>query len=181
MMKLIIGGSGSGKSAYAEDCITSMEQTALSEGNLYYIATMKVYGEEGKQRVAHHRKMREGKGFLTIEQETDLHYCLSDIRHREEALVLIECMSNLVANEMFTETETKREGIVVKKVLEDFAKMSKVVKHLVVVTNNVFEDGCQYDEATKAYIRALGRVNAELAKMADQVVEVVAGIPLEMK
>ena len=150
MMKLIIGGSGSGKSAYAEDCITSMEQTGLSKRNLYYIATMKVYGKEGKQRVARHQKMREGKGFHTIEQETDLNHCLSAIIPREDALVLIECMSNLVANEMFTETETKREDAVVEKVLDDLSKISNEVKHLVVVTNNIFEDGCQYAEDTKS-------------------------------
>ena len=45
-----------------------------------------------------------------------------------------------------------------------------------IVTNNVFEDGCLYDESTMAYNRALGEINIQLAKKADRVIEVIAGI-----
>ena len=44
---MINGGSGSGKSAYAEECIVRMSQ-GLSR---YYLATMQVYGEEGRKKV----------------------------------------------------------------------------------------------------------------------------------
>ena len=53
--------------------------------------------------------------------------------------------------------------------------------HLVIVTNNVFEDGISYDAGTMAYLRALGRINAALVKRADRVVEVVVGIPVILK
>ena len=64
MIALVIGGSGSGKSAYAEQ----MAVKAAGNGSLYYVATMQVYDEEGKKKVERHQKMRAGKGFLTIEQ-----------------------------------------------------------------------------------------------------------------
>ena len=64
MITLVIGGSGSGKSAYAEQ----MAVKAAGNGSLYYVATMQVYDEEGKKKVERHQKMRAGKGFLTIEQ-----------------------------------------------------------------------------------------------------------------
>ena len=49
------------------------------------------------------------------------------------------------------------------------------------VTNNVFEDGRIYEETTMAYLRAMGRINAGLARRAERVVEVVCGIPLFLK
>ena len=39
----------------------------------------------------------------------------------------------------------------------------------------------KYDEATMSYINSLGKINRQLAKMADKVIEVVAGIPVMLK
>ena len=65
MLILVTGGSGSGKSEYAENTAVAL---AEKEGlPLYYVATMKPYGEEGRRRVARHRRLRAGKGFETIE------------------------------------------------------------------------------------------------------------------
>ena len=50
-----------------------------------------------------------------------------------------------------------------------------------IVTNNVFEDGVIYDAGTMEYLKALGRINAALARLADRVAEVVVGIPVELK
>ena len=50
--------------------------------------------------------------------------------------------------------------------------------HLVIVSNNVFEDGILYDQTTMDYIEATGQINGQLARMADEAVEVVAGIPV---
>ena len=64
MFALIFGGSGSGKSEYAEKLSCELAQ----KNEKYYIATMIPYGEEGKKRVERHKKLREGKDFYTIEQ-----------------------------------------------------------------------------------------------------------------
>lgn len=182
MMILVIGGSGSGKSSYAEDRITEAFRENQKGGNLYYIATMKVYGEEGKQRVSKHRKMRDGKGFITIEQTENLDMCIDKISdNSKENYVLLECLSNLAANEMFNESGAVLEDTVVEKIFDDVVKLKDNLEHLVIVSNNVFEDGCNYDEDTRAYIRALGRINRKLAEIADEVIEVVAGIPLKIK
>lgn len=61
MITLVTGGNGSGKSAYAESLLYSCE------GIRYYIATMQIYDAEGEKKVERHRKLRAGKGFLTIE------------------------------------------------------------------------------------------------------------------
>ena len=63
MMVVVTGASGSGKSEYAEGVAVKL----AGKGDLYYLATMRVYGEEGVRRVERHRKLRAGKGFQTAE------------------------------------------------------------------------------------------------------------------
>lgn len=176
MMTLIIGGSGSGKSSYAEDYITH-----LSEGKRkYYLATMQVYDKEGEAKIARHRLLRQGKGFVTIERPTEIQNAVSRMETEGKA-ALLECISNLTANEMFEGDTVNAEETVIRKIVYGIERLKEELTHLVIVSNNVFEDGRNYDETTMAYIRAMGRINEELAAMADEVIEVVVGIPVKVK
>ncbi len=179
MLILITGGSGSGKSAYAENYITQRSK----EYRKYYIATMQIYDGEGQEKVAKHQKMREGKGFLTIEQPTDIQKVVNKIERDTVVgnVALLECMSNLVANEMFREGQIRGYELVNNSILSGIEELLIEIKDLVIVTNNVFEDGIIYDETTMNYIRAMGCINQELAKIADKVIEVVVGIPVIVK
>lgn len=176
MLTLIIGGSGSGKSAYAENYITALS----GESKKYYLATMQVWDDEGAKKIERHRMLRSGKGFLTIEQPT----AIGDAAQKMEAgdkTALLECISNLTANEMFSGNAPKTKEAITEAVTDGIARLRKQLTHLVIVSNNVFEDGSVYDEATMEYIRAMGRINEKLAAMADEVVEVVVGIPVIIK
>ena len=82
---------------------------------------------------------------------------------------------------MFSGEKIKDGDEVAKKIIQDVKRLSKGLKHLVIVTNNVFEDGMSYDETTMDYIRAMGNINRKLAAIADKVVEVVVGIPVIVK
>ena len=75
MMILILGGSGSGKSAYAEDYLL---RTA-GDKKKYYIATMQIWDEEMQAKVDRHHRLRQGKGFTTIEQPTELEQAASQM------------------------------------------------------------------------------------------------------
>lgn len=193
MITLVTGGSGSGKSAYAESLLSSCE------GIKYYIATMQIYDAEGEKKVERHRKLRAGKRFLTIESPMNVgkieFACAGEVeqaQYRQEAerkvqgssekkSALLECMSNLTANEMFTKDGMKSEEEVVEKIVSEMQTLSQKLDNLVIVTNNVFEDGVIYDAGTMEYLKALGRINAALARLADRVAEVVVGIPVELK
>ena len=100
MMTLVIGGSGSGKSAYAEKISVELG----GQSNKYYLATMKVYDKEIQQKVERHRRMRSKKGFLTIEQPIRIQKALEKMEAGSR-IALLECISNLTANEMFAEGE----------------------------------------------------------------------------
>lgn len=181
MMEVVIGGSGSGKSQYGEKRIEK------ARGNMpgYYIATMRVFGEEERQRVAKHRQQRKGMDFYTIEQEKNLAEVVNKMKQGKGA-ALLECVPNLVANELFDLPEEairdeKRTAERTKRILSEIACLNEACTHFVVITGNVFEDGIRYDEMTKNYMQCLSQVNAGLGAMADTVVEVVAGIPIWLK
>jgi len=170
MLSLIYGGSGSGKSEFAENYVES-----LSSKNRIYIATMIPYGKESLKKIERHRIMREKRHFVTMECYTNL----SGVSINENATVLLECISNLVANEMFQDSGA---GVrTTEAVLEGVNHVLTQVEHLVIVTNDVFCDGVQYEQETKDYIKNIGLINQGLMELADEVVEVVYGIPVYYK
>ena len=173
MFVLVTGGSGSGKSEYAEQRVLE-----FGDPRRYYIATMMCFDDESKKRVDRHRKMRSGKGFQTIERYLNL----KGLELKEAACkttVLLECMSNLTANELFDEAGSRQRTT--EEVKTGIDRLRRKCDNLVVVTNEVFSDGIFYDETTRQYQRVLGEINVFLAEQADEVVEVVYGVPVFLK
>ena len=166
MIAVIIGGSGSGKSAYAERLVE-----AVSEGSRVYIATMRVWDHESEARIARHRGQREGLGFETIECPVNL----GKVRLPENATVLLEDIPNLLANEMYDEHGD------VRRIVPALKKLAGRCKNLIMVTGNVFADGRNYDPATLEYMGLLAEINTAAAEIADCGVEVVCSIPVPFK
>ncbi len=183
MFIVVTGGSGSGKSEYAEEKTVSVFEKVFAE-NLIYAATMRPFGQDALFRIKRHRNMRKGKGFVTVE-------CFSCIESLErlsgltlyKSVVLLECLSNLVANEMFLEDgSVLGVSTVTDRVIKGLKFLVRKCAGLIVVTNEIFSDGLvEYDDLTLNYIKALGNVNRFIALSADSVVEVVCGIPIRVK
>lgn len=199
-MTLILGGSGSGKSAFAENyllrAVADKRKLDKKEYKKYYIATMQIWDAEMQAKVDRHHRLRQGKGFTTIEQPVALEKALEMMREIQSVAALLECMSNLVANEMYSveynsmeynsmeynSMDTQEAGLTVtERVLQGVEALKRQADPFVIVTNNVFEDGITYDSSTMEYIETLGRINERLAAEADEVIEVVAGIPQWIK
>ena len=178
MLHVVTGGSGSGKSAYAETELLRL--TKQNNCKKYYIATMEPFGNETLKKIARHREMRKDKGFDTLE-------CYVDLKGTAEMLtdrpaVLLECMSNLTANELYDEAGNMNKPEKVKRqILEGIRHVIEKTDLLVIVTNEVQGDQMEYSEETKIYQRVLGEVNQSLAGLAEKVTEVVYGIPVEIK
>lgn len=202
MLHIVYGGSASGKSSYAESFAMSLQ----GDGRLLYIATMYPYkwntteiDPETMQRIERHRAMRADKGFDTVE-------CYRHVEHivaKRQDVLLLECMSNLLANEMYLEqdsddgglaetmSEVEKAGVgmsetlspVSKKIVQALIDLSTRVQELVIVTNDVFSDGgsLTYDESTREYVKNLAEINCALAREAATVTEVVCGIPVIVK
>lgn len=189
MLHIVYGGSASGKSSYAESFAMSLQ----GEGRLLYIATMYPYkwntteiDPETMQRIERHRAMRADKGFDTVE-------CYRHVEHivaKRQDVLLLECMSNLLANEMYLEPDSnagsdmaETMSPVSNKIVQALIDLSTRVQDVVIVTNDVFSDGgnLTYDESTREYVKNLAEINCALAREAATVTEVVCGIPVIVK
>ena len=160
MFTLVIGGSASGKSEYAE------KHTLSLDGKRIYLATMQPWDEECRARIAKHRSARLGRGFETVEKYTSL----TELKLPADGNVLLEDLGNLAANELYSP-----EGGGAEAVLQDVNVLLASVRHLTVVTNEVFSGGSAYEEETLRYLRVLAEVNRRLAAKADLAVEIVCG------
>jgi adenosylcobinamide kinase/adenosylcobinamide-phosphate guanylyltransferase len=169
MRTLVIGGAACGKSEYAEALATKLPLPR------FYIATMMPFDDEDLQRVEKHRLMRAEKGFLTLERYTGL----DGLSVPERGTVLLECIGNLTANELFSDSGAKAGAF--GAVMSGIVHLEQQCTELVVVTNDVFSDGNQYSDETMRYIETLGAVNRALAARFDRVIELVCGIPLLQK
>ena len=173
MLTLITGGAASGKSEYAETVAASFCKQIGGQG--YYVATMIPFGKEAEQRIARHRALRKGKGFQTV--ECPLH--LNGLRVPKKSVVLLECLSNLIANELFEPSGAGPNTVQV--VLSGVESLCRQAAETVVVTNEIFSDGVRYPQATQTYRQILGQINRELAARAANVIEVVFSIPVVYK
>ena len=170
MVTFVVGGSGSGKSEYVEGIIMGGKSP-----NRYYIATMQAFDDEAFAKIERHRKMRAHKGFETIECQKDL--MGAEVTPGSD--VLLECISNLVANEMF-DPEGAKENTV-SAIMEGIDRLHDLTDNFVIVSNNVFGDGDDYSAETLDYIKTIAEVNGRIADISDQVFEVVCGIPVKIK
>jgi adenosylcobinamide kinase/adenosylcobinamide-phosphate guanylyltransferase len=179
MIYLVTGGAACGKSSFAEDIL--MKCT----GRKYYIATMHKDGNpETLNRVLRHQELRKNKGFETLELETDIAKARDIIADSmrnagaaDEVSVIIECMSNLLANEMYISNRENPSAYI----LDSIKEMSDWVHNMVIVTNEVASDGLEYDAFVNKYIYELMAVNSGLSRMADAVIEVVYSVPVIIK
>lgn len=201
MIVFVNGGSGSGKSAFAESVAQQFG------GDLIYVATMPVFSEEDLRKVERHHKLRAGKGFQTLERPK----LLTDIPDNGET-VLIECMSTHTANVMYDteidwtlqdtqETDflygsgaaNKGVGFPCKASKTDtvflwteriFRELKPILNrsgHTIFVSAETGADGTVYDQETENYKRVLIQVNNYLMEHADAGFEVVCGIPIKLK
>lgn len=172
MKVLIVGSPDSGKSKMAEDICQN-----LSKGDKkIYIATMIPFGIEGEDRVKKHRLMREGKNFKTIECPDNLKDICEKVK---DSTCLLECVSNLLGNEMHSEEKLSDKELI-DKLTNEINLLGQVSKNLIVVTNE-FEIEEYFDEDTIRYCRLLHLLNDSLRSSMDRIIEKKDGDFIEVE
>lgn len=167
MTALVLGTPRSGKSRQAE----SLAESLSGGGKKLYIATMIPFGEEGRKRVIKHRYARRGKGFITVECPIRVDRLIYDIADISESTCLLECMSNLIANEMHeAENESMSDKLLSEHITASVMRLSESAANLVIVSNTFPLEDEGYDEDTKRYVRLVEMINADLIASADRVV-----------
>lgn len=168
MTTLVTGGAKCGKSSYAEKVLENFT------GQKYYIATMEPVGDDAYEIIARHREARKNKNFITVE-------CPRDVGKLDLPVgcgILLECIGNLCANEMYTCGKVYRTS---DKIIRDIRLLGETASQLVIVTNEVGSDGISYSEDIMAFVSEIAHINSGIAKFADNVVECVYGIPNVLK
>ena len=143
----------------------------------YYVATMEPFGEEGKKRIERHRALRTGKGFETIECATHL----EQLQLPEKGAVLLEDLSNLLANEIWSENGRGWSQDLAEDICRTMKDLSDEHRLLVVVGNDIHRDGETQTLEMEQYASLLAECQTRLAALADEVVEVVCGISVKVK
>jgi adenosylcobinamide kinase/adenosylcobinamide-phosphate guanylyltransferase len=188
-LTLILGGARSGKSTFAEQ-----RAKELGGESVLYVATSETKDEEMQQRVAKHRADRPS-GWGTVEASRNVAQSVRQERSGEK-VILLDCMTFLVANHLMDAAapeddpfdapssdpfDAQIEADVVAEVEALVAYVQDADIEMLVVSNEVGLGVVPPYELGRAYRDILGRANQILARHADEVQLLVAGIPMQVK
>jgi len=173
---LTTGGSRSGKSMYAQKRAENLP------GSRLFIATCPVVDPEMENRIARHRRERQGRGWRTLEE--DLHPEAAVAGSPEADVILIDCLTLWINNVLFyrnTEGSETTEDYIAERSLFLAQTCKSHAGTIFVVTNEVGSGIVPESAETRLYRDLVGRCNQCLATAADEVVLVSCGIPLILK
>jgi adenosylcobinamide kinase/adenosylcobinamide-phosphate guanylyltransferase len=178
---LVTGGARSGKSRFAEE-------VALASGEpVVYLATMEAGDDELRARVAEHQRRRPDH-WQTVEAPLGLAGAVRAIN--PGATVLVDCLGLWVTNELLAlvpDPDTPGAdfapavGSVVQAARETLELQGRRGGTMVAVTNEVGSGIVPMGALSRAFRDALGLVNQEFARAADEVHLLVSGIPVRIK
>jgi adenosylcobinamide kinase/adenosylcobinamide-phosphate guanylyltransferase len=166
---LVTGGARSGKSGYAE------ERARAAGARLLYVATGEVKDDEMARRIAEHKK-RRGRQWTTVEEAEEVAAALLRHRGRMDCAV-VDCLTLWVSNLLLR----RDERAVAEKVDELMEKLSLVDFSVFFVTNEVGSAIVPDNPLARRFRDLVGSVNQRFARAADEVVLMVAGLPMDLK
>jgi len=175
-LTLILGGARSGKSDHAQMLVQEDKQSVL------FVATATAGDEEMAHRIAVHRANRP-VNWQTLEAPLKIAAAIENAP--QAPWVLVDCITLLLSNILMTCSEPIDEVLYHKKVEEEIDELiACYVNHTgkwVMVSNEVGLGLVPAYTMGRYYRDALGRANQKLAKVADRVILMVAGIPMIVK
>lgn len=179
MLTLILGGARSGKTSYAQ------EQARRIGGGVLYVATATAGDDEMRIRIEAHRAERPAE-WCTLEASLQVgDILLSRANQSQAKVIIVDCITLLVSNVLLSFSEDAPFGAVKPKVQEEIEALleaySKIGGQWLVVSNEVGLGLVPPYPLGRAYRDLLGWANQTLARSADRVVFMVAGIPTVIK
>jgi adenosylcobinamide kinase/adenosylcobinamide-phosphate guanylyltransferase len=165
-LTFIIGGARSGKSAHAERLVTAGPTPWT------YIATAQAHDDEMRERIALHRS-RRGEGWTTIDAPLDLAGAIEALPGVRP--ILVDCLTLWLTNHMLADHDLEVECRRLADVL------SRPRGPWFVVSNEVGQGIVPDNALARRFRDAAGRLNQQVAAVADTVLLMVAGLPLKVK
>ena len=168
LVTLVLGGARSGKSRYAE-------QLVEGQGKGLYLATAEPMDDEMRARIVKHQA-RRGDIWKTIEEPRELVAVLT----REscpDRPILVDCLTLWLSYVMFHDISAEGELQKLMDLLQSGALRGPVV----FVSNQIGLGVVPDNEVSRAFVDAQGELNQLVAKLANRVVLVTAGLPQVLK
>lgn len=175
-MILILGGARSGKSAYAQSLIEG------NGGQVLFVATATAGDEEMASRIRAHIVNRP-RHWKTL--EAPLHVGDAIQKTEQTEWILLDCVTLLISNLMMSMPEALDEKEVLMVVQQEIDELIAAYQshpgRWVIVSNEVGLGLVPPYPLGRYYRDALGRANQQLAKVADKVIFMMAGIAMKIK
>jgi adenosylcobinamide kinase/adenosylcobinamide-phosphate guanylyltransferase len=171
----ILGGARSGKSRLAQELAAKLGRRVL------FVATAEPLDEEMSARIKAHKRSRS-PAWKTLEAPTNVANALRG-KVGDAEVVIVDCITLLVSNLMGEENPDAGawEKKATTEIKELIALMKKSKANFIIVSNEVGLGLVPAVPIGRAYRDILGMANQMLARNADQVYYMVAGIPTELK
>jgi adenosylcobinamide kinase/adenosylcobinamide-phosphate guanylyltransferase len=163
---LITGGARSGKSTRAE------VRARMFAGKPVYIATAEPLDSEMSERIVKHRARR---GSDWLERESPLELVAALIETDGSGARLVDCLTLLLSNLMHAERDWEKEAALLAETL------ARQKSPVVLVTNEVGLGIVPDNALARRFRDAAGILNQMVARAADEVEFVVAGLPMRVK
>ncbi|MBQ7501102.1 bifunctional adenosylcobinamide kinase/adenosylcobinamide-phosphate guanylyltransferase [bacterium] len=187
MITLILGGARSGKSSYAEEMALKF---GSSPDERCYLAAGVSCDKEMEKRIALHRQRREGK-FYTAEEPYDLAKALLQLDSKTK-VVLIDCLTTWLGNLSYRASQHGQDEAEVYRrcgdSLEVFPEMSSLCRALpeiqaevILISNELGLGLVPADPSSRLFRDRHGRMNQRMAALADRVIFIAAGLPMQLK
>ena len=164
---LVLGGARSGKSREAERLVESQPGPCL------YLATAEPGDAEMAERIRQHRA-RRGPRWETLEEPLDLSGVLGRAA-RPDGAVLVDCLTLWLSNLLGAERDPAAEGARLVETLDGLAGP------VVLVSNEVGLGIHPANALARRFVDEAGRLHQRVAAVAQSVIFMAAGLPLQMK
>lgn len=164
---LVLGGARSGKSGFAQACAESYSQA------LTYVATGQAFDAEMADRIARHRADR-GPRWSTVECPLNLAEMIADDQY-SEAVLLVDCLTLWISNLMLAEQDIALAST------ELIAALEGAVGKVILVSNEVGQGIVPDNALARLFRDEAGWLHQAVAKIADEVWFVTAGLPQQLK
>jgi adenosylcobinamide kinase/adenosylcobinamide-phosphate guanylyltransferase len=174
---LVLGGARSGKSAWAE------RRAAESGRPVLYLATAEAGDAEMTARIAAHQQARPSS-WRTGEEPRDLAGVLRRHAHPGD-VVLVDCLTLWLSNLLAQATSDRATAAAALDPLIRAEELLTVVAdlglHMLLVSNEVGMGIVPPYPLGREFRDLLGRLNQTVAARADEVILLVAGLPLDLR
>nr|CRH05798.1 Bifunctional adenosylcobalamin biosynthesis protein cobP [Includes: Adenosylcobinamide kinase; Adenosylcobinamide-phosphate guanylyltransferase] [Candidatus Magnetococcus massalia] len=167
-VELILGGARSGKSREAE------QRARVSGMEVIYIATAQPHDQEMQQRIDHHRRSRPS-GWQTIEEPLNL---LQTLQQQADSsrLLLVDCLTLWLSNHLMQQENhwSRTKDSLLQHIWS-------LPGRILLVSNETGLGVIPMGELTRQFVDEAGWLHQALARQADRVTLMVAGLPMELK